>query len=61
MENKKVKISTLCKAIFGTNSDAAQAKTRRILNGSEVALTLNNIKRLEKFTGMGFDELFKED
>ena len=58
-ENKKVKITTLCTAIFGTCEETARSKTQRIIEGKNVSMTVNNVKRLEKFTGKCFAELFK--
>ena len=58
-ENKKVKITTLCNAIFGTCEEKARSKTQRIIEGKNVSMTVNNVKRIEKFTGKSFDDLFK--
>ena len=60
-DNERVKISNMCIAIFGNGGENAMAKTRRLIEGYNVLLTINNIKRLEKFTGMSFDALFCED
>lgn len=60
-ENKKVKIANLCNAVFGTCTETARSKTRRLIDGKKVSMTVNNIKRLEKYTGMNFDELFYDD
>lgn len=63
LENKRVKIAEVCVAVFGNCEEKTRAKTLRMIEGDNVSLTVNNIKRLEKFTGLGFDELFceKED
>ena len=61
MTNKRISISTLASAIFENKTEPARAKTHRLIEGDNVSITLNNIKRLEKYTGMTFDELFCED
>lgn len=58
LENKRVKFTEVCFAVFGNCEEKTRAKTRRMIEGDNVLLTVNNIKRLEKFTGLGFDELF---
>ena len=60
-ENKKVKIANLCNAIFGTCAETERSKTRRLIEGKNVSMTVNNVKRLEKFTGKSFDELFETE
>ena len=61
LENSKIRIASICDAVFGSCGEKERAKTRRLLAGDNVKLTIEDIKRLEKFTGMGFDELFMED
>lgn len=58
LENKKAKITEICFAVFGNCEEKTRGKTQRLIEGDAVSLTINNIKRLEKFTGMSFDELF---
>lgn len=59
LENKYVKISGLSINIFGHCEPKAMAKVNRLLRGDDVLMSVRNIKTLEKFTGMTFDELFE--
>ena len=60
-ENKKIRLTEMSCAIFGSSDEKSRAKTRRLIEGDNVSLTINNIRRLEKLAGLGFDELFGEN
>lgn len=48
-------------AVFDCADGKMAAKTRRMLNGINILLSIENVKKMEKLTGMPFAELFRRD
>lgn len=62
-ENRKMSVAGFSYAVFGKNINTQKcnhAKARRLLEGRNETLTLNNIRRMLALTGMTFEELFAE-
>lgn len=61
MRNKKMRITELCNAIGYTGTNNTRAKVRRMLEGCNVQLSLDAIRKLETLSGLPFAELFRRD
>lgn len=58
--NKQVSITYLSRLLFGTPCNATDLRVMRLLQGADSQLTISQIKRLEKDSGMPFSYLFQK-
>lgn len=60
-DNEDVSITSLAKLLFNGPSRASDMKVIRMLQGADSQLTISQIKRLEKDSGMPFSYLFQRE
>jgi hypothetical protein len=61
LRRRELSLSRLSSAVFGNGGRSEMEKTRRMLAGRNVSLTVGNVLKLEALTGMPFAELFRRE
>ena len=61
VNNKYVSITYLSRLLFGTPCHTTDLRVMRMMQGADTQLSISQIKRLEKDSGMPFSYLFQKE
>ena len=61
LAHKEVSISGLTRLIYGGVNNTTMSRTRGMLAGKNTVLSVENVKKMERLTGLPFAELFRRE